>query len=149
MNYHIEILEIFHKIKKLHFIKLLPTGLTHGEYFTILKLKSLEESDKDKKITFSTLADMLHVSSPALSRTIKHLEEKGYVVRISDDVDRRNNFLKVSKAGKDTIKEIEGYMDSYCKKIYKRLGDDRIKDFIKCLNDLYDISLEEIKKIES
>ena len=144
MNHHLEILECFYKLKNLHFMKFLPKDLTHGECFTIMKLK--KEQIKNKKVTFSSLASLLNVSSPSLSRTIKHLEEKGYVIRFTDDIDRRNNYLKVTKEGMKLINNLEKQMSFYCQKIYQHLGVERINIIIESLNQLYDIALSEIEE---
>lgn len=144
MDYHFEILEIFYKFKNLHFNKILPKDITHGECFAMMKLKEVESTN----ITFSSLANELQISTPALSRTIKHLIEKGYVKRIEDKIDRRNSFLKLTKKGNDTIKKVKINMKDYSKNIYKKLGEKRFNDFINCLNDLYDISKNEINKIK-
>lgn len=142
MNYHLEILEIFYKFKNLHFITILPDNLTHGQCFIMMKIK------ENKNITFSHLASELHISVQSLSRTIKQLEKMGYVDRFEDKLDRRNNFLKLSKKGNNVVNEVKKNMEEYCKNIYNQLGEKRFNDFIMCLNDLYDISSKEINKIK-
>lgn len=138
MNYYLEILKSFYKFKNLHFNKFLPSNLSHGECFIIMKLNEL-----NKEITISDISDVLNVSPPALSRTIKHLEEKKYIKRVIDEKDRRNNFLKLSSNGKKIATKVENCMKEYYQIIYDNLGEKRLNDFLKCLNDIYEISLKE------
>lgn len=147
MNYHIEILECFYKLKNMHFTKLLPMELTHGECFALMKLGRLEQTQEN--VTVSDLAGKLSVSVPALSRTIKNLEKRGYVTRTTDPADRRNHFLKVAPEGDKIVEKIDHRMKIYCGKIYGRIGEERVEEFIRFLNDLYDVTSEEIQKNES
>lgn len=148
MNYHIEILEIFYKLKNVHFTKFLPKDISHGECFALMKLKELIENSEEGQVMINDLCTNLHVSSPALSRTLKHLEEEGYVERIIDSNDRRNNFLILTDKGNDILKSIEEHMNVFCNAVYDNMGEESIKKFIQYLNDLYEITSKEIEKIE-
>lgn len=148
MNYHIEILESFYKLKNIHFTKLLPKEISHGECFALMKLKQLIERDDKGCVTVADLCTRLHVSSPALSRTLKHLEEEEYVKRIKDPKDRRNNFLLITDKGNDILQNVEEHMDVFCNAIYSSMGEGSVNNFIQFLNDLYVITSEEIEKIE-
>ncbi len=121
--------------------------LTHGECFALMKLGRLEQMQKN--VTVSDLARELSVSVPALSRTIKNLEKRGYVMRVTDHTDRRNHFLKVTPGGSGIVEKIDHQMEIYCEKIYGQIGEERVKDFIRFLNDLYDVTSEVIHNNES
>lgn len=148
MNYHFQMLESFYKMKNMHFTTLLPKDITHGECFTLLKLKQLSENSEGKAVTVSELNSLIDVSAPALSRTLKNLEEDGYVARTPDEKDRRNNFLRLTDKGEQVIVLAEKQMERYCNAISERIGEERINDFIQFLDDLYQITAEEIEKIE-
>ena len=62
----------------------------------ILKLEKLHNSSN---YGISNIADSLHVSSPAISRTITALENKGYAVRYIDKLNRRNTNVKLTDLG--------------------------------------------------
>ena len=49
------------------------------------------------------LAEGLHVSMQSISRTLKSLENKGYIVREVDSDNRRNTLIKLSKKGNELV----------------------------------------------
>lgn len=148
MDYHFQMLESFYKLKNIHFTTLLPSNITHGECFALIKLKQLSENPERSQITVSDLNKMIDVSAPALSRTLKSLEENGYVTRTPDPQDKRNNFLSLTENGEKVIELVDKQMHTYCRAISERLGEERINDFIQFLDDLYVITSEEIEKIK-
>ena len=52
-----------------------------------------------EQITVVQAAAQLGVSAPAVSRTLKNLENKGYIVRTINPVDRRSVYITVTKDG--------------------------------------------------
>ena len=148
MDYQVEILESLYKLKNIHFAKLLPKDISHGECFALMKLKMLMNSNDGGNVTVSMLSNELHVSAPALSRILKHLEKCEYVIRVIDDNDRRNNFLQLTVKGDGIINKVEIQMEALSHRIYGQIGEKRIKEFIQFLNDLYMITTEEIEKAE-
>lgn len=146
MNRHFEMLESFYRLRTLHFAKLLPEGITHGEIITLLKLRQLSVKQSPQKVTVSELNGLLDVSAPALSRTLKHLEESGYVNREPDKNDRRNNFLTLTEKGQSIIANVEHEMSDFWTVIVDKMGENRTADFLQFLDDLYTITSEEINK---
>jgi DNA-binding MarR family transcriptional regulator len=59
----------------------------------------------EKKIDFKTLASLNNISSPAVSQSIKELEEKGYV-KIENGRDRRSRIIKLTAKAEKVLDEI-------------------------------------------
>ncbi len=148
MNYHVELIECMYKIKNIHFQKLLPFEITHGECFALFKLKELSEQKEDGKVTVSELNSLIDVSAPALSRTIKNLEGDGFISRTEDANDRRNNFLSLTDKGKNIICDAEKRMRKCSENVLEKMGEERLKEFITFMNDFYLITSEEINKLQ-
>jgi DNA-binding MarR family transcriptional regulator len=86
---------------------------------------------KKDGVNQETLAETLNIDKATSARAIKKLEEKGYVIRIKDDNDRRNyNIFLTGKAKKlhPKIKSIlKNWTDLLLKNITKREQDQLFK----------------------
>jgi DNA-binding MarR family transcriptional regulator len=74
------------------------TGLT----FTQLKCLHIL-ADADGTLPISALSDLLGLSSPAISRAVDGLVQRGEVKRAEDPRDRRSKLLTVSARGRRTV----------------------------------------------
>lgn len=72
--------------------------------------------------TLSDLAERMSVSSASLSRTITVLEERGWVTRTRSDDDRRVVYIQATKAGHDTLREIEQRSEDFLTETLSRLS---------------------------
>ena len=84
-----------HQFKKLNVSDLIP-GLSSSEFSVMGAILQMGENGK---ITSSELAAKTKTLPPAVSRTLRGLEEKGYVERTVDKKDRRNNVYQSDRAG--------------------------------------------------
>jgi DNA-binding MarR family transcriptional regulator len=80
-----------------------------GEVFRIVgdlelsmtQIKLLHVLDAtEKELTLKDLSERLHVSLPAMSRSIDGLLHRGFVERREDDDDRRHKRVRVTEAGR-------------------------------------------------
>ena len=80
-----------HQFKKLNVSDLIP-GLSSSEFSVMGAILQMGENGR---ITSSELAAKTKTLPPAVSRTLRGLEEKGYVERTVDKKDRRSgNFIQ-------------------------------------------------------
>ena len=49
----------------------------------------------------SELAEKLHTQNSAVSRTLKNLEDHGWICRMTDPKDRRNTCVALTESGED------------------------------------------------
>ena len=85
----LDFLTTFHSLAHLNFSPVL-SQTSQGEFFVLAAIRKLEKLETKKNNGISGIADSLHVSSPAISRTITSLENKGLVQRNIDRLNRRN-----------------------------------------------------------
>lgn len=64
-------------------------------------LKYLSEH---KDVTQKEIADFLHISQPAVAKSLKKLEESGFIVRFENKKDTRCHKLKLTKKGQELVK---------------------------------------------
>ena len=63
--------------------------------------------------TLTQLAERERVSAPSMNRTVNCLEEKGYLLRTVDDVDRRKANITVTDAGRELVKATTSKRDAW------------------------------------
>lgn len=102
-----------------------------------IKGKSLEG------VSVSELAKNLLVTTPAVSKILRDMEEKGYIKRETDKNDRRNTIVKVTKKGEQARKETCKRMDLLMQNSINRLGEENTEELIRLLNQLTDFINEE------
>jgi len=77
-----------------------------GLSFTQVKaLNLLRISDED--VNVKDVADGLHMSLPAMSRSLDKLVQRGYVDRHESDKDRRAKLVRLLPAGRAVLDDIE------------------------------------------
>lgn len=91
----------------------------------------------------SELAKNLMVTTPAVSKVLKDMEEKGYIEREPDKNDRRNTIVKMTKEGERARKDTCKRMDLLMQNSIDRLGEENVKKLIQLLSQLTDFINEE------
>lgn len=101
-----------------------------SEYF-LLSLLLKHYRDNETLLTSRDIANLIHISSPAISRTVKSLVQKGWIKQIDNPEDRRNIFLEVTKEGKEVFDRTFQEMDSSLEEIFKEFSEQDIIDFVE------------------
>lgn len=94
---------------------------------------------------FPELTAKLKAKGPAVSRTLKTLEDKGYIERDVNKADRRNTYVKLTASGEQKQEECEQIMSSFAHAVISKIDRDDMEQLIDCLNELYEASREEIE----
>ena len=87
----------------------------------------------------------LKAKGPAVSRTLKTLEDKGYIERDVNKADRRNTYVRLTASGEQKQEECEQIMSSFAHAVISKIDRDDMEQLIDCLNELYEASREEIE----
>lgn len=101
--------------------------------------------EKGGNLTVSELADKLRVQSSAVSRSLKALENKGYVERTIHKSDRRNTYVALTELGKEELKSVQATINEFSEAIISRMNETDIQEMIVALNNLYEITQEAIE----
>lgn len=83
-----------------------------------------------KGIYVSELASQLKVSSPAVSRTLRSLETKGYIERSADKNDRRSTLIRLTEKGDTVRKQVFTDICDYFDRVFDRMGPARMEQLI-------------------
>lgn len=144
MSYSQKFAAIIARLHKLKFGNML-TGISEIEFKTMSAISRISMSG-DVKV--SDIARYLELSAPAVSRTMKSLEEKEYIERHTDKQDRRNTFVKLTKKGEEQQKAWMKSFEEFSEAIFARLGDEKSNQLLEDLEAFVKASKEEMKARE-
>lgn len=144
MSYSQKFAAIIARLHKLKFGNML-TGVSEIEFKTMSAISRISMSG-DVKV--SDIARYLELSAPAVSRTMKALEEKEYIERQTDKQDRRNTFVKLTKKGEEQQKAWMKSFEEFSEAIFARLGDEKSNQLLEDLEAFVKASKEEMKARE-
>ena len=137
-----ELMNTMNSMHKLRISDLSPY-LSHGEFRTMKVL--IHCSDK-KKPRVSDVVKTLCIPPPAVSRTLKNLETKGYIERTVDKEDRRNTFVMVTEAGKKAFDETMEILEDFADSVFGTMGEEKINQMNDFFKKLFEAAEEEIEK---
>lgn len=109
-------------------------------------VSSCENPDEGVKV--SAVVSELCVAPPAVSRTMNSLEEKGLIIRRVNKSDRRNMLVTLTEAGWKKKADNEQLLSDLMRKIFARVGEDKVKQTIDSINEIYEATREELNLIK-
>ena len=96
------------------------------------------------KCTATKIAELHHVSKPAVTLKINELIRQGLVTKMQDPNDRRKNYLSVNEEAIPKYKVYRRQDDDAIQRITKKYSEDDIQKFCEMLDIISDINFEEI-----
>lgn len=146
-----EIMGNFHKLT--HQAK--PIGkISKGEFIMLCSIidyisqnerrDNKETGDnKEPGVRVTELSNMLKASKPATSKMLNSMEEKNYIIRITDKKDRRMVYVNLTEKGNMVFEETKQSFSQYTKHLLNELGEEDTKELIRIFKKLYQIFSEE------
>ncbi|WP_294787261.1 MarR family transcriptional regulator [uncultured Eubacterium sp.] len=139
--------EALHMFRKLNIGSILP-HLNKGEFVLMNGIYHVQKKIGSKHgVKMSELAEYTHALPPAVSRTIKALEEKGYVRRFVDQKDRRNTLVEITEAGQEALKESNDIMNEFVRRVFEKTDKEEMARLVTYIYQQYDLAKEELEKI--
>ena len=105
----------------------------------------IDGKGENGKITISELASRAKMLPSAISRTLKGLEERGYVERNVNKNDRRNTYVELTEAGRQLTEEARQTMSDFGKSVMSQVDEADMKRLISYLDNIYHIAEKEIE----
>lgn len=118
----------------------LPTGVAPSYIHYLDIIEQLE--DRGIRVKISDISDILGIPRPGVTRTVKEMEKKGFVRKISSDEDARMIYIVVTEEGR---KLSDKYNTRYFGELSELLGDiseEEIDNMIKTIEKIYNIMNE-------
>ena len=94
---------------------------------------AIRQSGQDGAVPVSALAERLRMLPPAVSRTLRQLEDSGLVERIHDPDDHRKALVRLTETGEHIRLKAEDRMREYMHRVIDRVGEET---FARMLDDL-------------
>ncbi len=140
-------LDAFTQFRKLHMSSIFP-HMNHSEFATMVGISRLSKMcfKTGEQVKVSMLVEELNVNSTAVSRSLKILEEKGYIERIVSKKDRRITYVKLTDAGAEELMKAEKKMDEFAEAVLSNLEEGSLAQLTEIMNQLYNSAVQEINK---
>ncbi len=139
----LDLLNTLHAVSIISFSGILAET-SKGEFLMMAAIDRLEKTGRSESCGISNIAETLNVSSPAVSRTITSLENRGYVTRYIDRLNRRNRCVRLTERGAEIFESEKNRLSDFVGKIAERMGEDRLSELLSLSNDLLRNIEEEI-----
>ena len=136
-----ELFKAMHQFHKLRLGDIMP-DISGADFWT---MRNIMDKGEDGKITISELAKKTRVLLSAISRTLKRLEEKGYVERTVNKNDRRNTYVEITDRGREVAQKVREIMRDYGEAVLSKFDEEELSMLISYLNNIYDIAKKEIE----
>lgn len=121
----------------------LPKGVTSSYIQYLDKIQQLEEKGIHVKV--SDISDAMNLPRPGVTRTVKEMEEKGYLHKIASPDDGRVTYISITEEGQ---KLSQKYNESYFNELSPYLNDiseEEADCMIQTIEKFYQIMCERRK----
>ena len=138
-------LETMKKFRKLHISSMLP-GINSGDFAV---MKTIDHCTKEQEVQCVKVSDLvknMRVAAPVVSRCLKSLEGKEYIVRTVDTKDRRNTYVELTEKGKQVLIETEEIFNSFTDAVFGEMGSENMQALNAYLDKLLQTAQREIEK---
>ena len=96
----------------------------------------------------SEIANSLGLPMSAVSRSLKHLEdEMHYIVRKSDQKDRRNTLVTMTEEGRTEYKHVMAFAKEFGQKIFSCLTSEERHQYLEMSDKLHNAAKSEFAKL--
>ncbi len=148
-----KLMDSMRRLKKLAAKIHLDGDVSQGEFFMLHTIRSgmkkqCKEVDPIKGVTISHISRQLNIAMPTVSQTIRILEEKELVQRLTDGRDRRRVYVALTQRGEKLLEQMARQMASMMDEVMERLGGENVEQLTRLIDKLYDI-MEDIRQQKS
>lgn len=141
-----KMMEVFFRFHKLKIYRILPE-ISQSDFCLLTKLMYVRENQEGRQgIKVSELAKKLEVSVPSVSRTLNHLEKKGYVMRYEDKKDRRITYVCLTEQGSSILEEVDAVMRDYWGTVLSQMKLSTVELLMGAIDEFYEVAEAELKK---
>lgn len=99
----------------------------------------------EQKINQQILADALSVSHPTMVGTLSRMEEKGLLLRVQDQANRRSRIITLTEIGHQRIQQIQASHDRMNQHLMDALSEEEQYALNQILNKIYG-SIKEVHR---
>jgi DNA-binding MarR family transcriptional regulator len=137
------IARLYRSSRNYHAGSLAKLHIGRGQHYFLLVLFKKDGISQDN------LAQILHMNKAAVARALLKLEQNGYVERLKDNTDRRNNYVYLTKKALGIKEQLLSETDGWADELANGLSNVERKQLIKLLQRMGDNADSAIKQYKS
>ncbi len=115
----------------------LPKGVTSSYIQYLDVIRTLEK--EGEKVKVSDISERMNLPRPGVTRTVKEMESKGYLKKITSDADRRVTYISVTDAGLELSNIYDEYYFSMLGPYMEDISDEEADNMIQTIEKFYQI----------
>jgi DNA-binding MarR family transcriptional regulator len=104
-----------------------------------------KNGEHKKHLLASELADALNVSRPNITNIINILMEKGLVVQVDDEEDKRRKRLTLSEAGNALLESLQPHRELLNSTLFSNLKQQQKDDFLQIVESCMEVLDQQIE----
>lgn len=118
----------------------LPNGVSssHIQYLDIIE----QLENRGMKVKMSDISDTLHLPRPGVTRTVKEMEDKGFLKKTTSDADGRITYLSITEAGKKLSQTYNDRFFSQLAPLLTDISQEEANCTIRTIEKLYQVMAE-------
>lgn len=135
------LLDAFYQAKRVReLLPALPNGVSssHIQYLDIIE----QLENRGMKVKISDISDTLHLPRPGVTRTVKEMEDKGFLKKTTSDADRRITYLSITEAGKKLSQTYNDRFFSQLAPLLTDISQEEASCTIRTIEKLYQVMAE-------
>lgn len=125
--------------------------LSQTEYLVIYFVRKHGEYDGhgNSGVNVTSLSEVLGVSTPAVSRILRSLEEKGFINRVTNKKNRRETYISLTEKGRGIYMRDRETASMLYKAVEGKMGKEEIRELVRLSTLFNRIMCEEIERINA
>lgn len=142
---HHAFFEMMQQFRSLNLLATLP--LPRQDYMVLYAISCLQKEHPDA-CTVSMITKKMRIPQPAVSRTLRNLENGGYLQREVCRSDRRNTYVLLTDAGKKAVQDAGQVLMEFHNGIKKRFTQEESDQLMSLLQRLYEAASEQLEEMK-
>lgn len=118
----------------------LPEGVSPSYIHYLDTLTMLEK--KGIRVKVSDISEALSIPRPGVTRTVKEMEQRGYLHKESSESDGRITYLSLTGAGKDLLKKYDRQYFRQIQPFFDGITEEEADNMIRTIEKMYEIMAE-------
>ncbi len=113
--------------------------------FMCMKMLVTKLFQNGGNVTATELADSMLISGPAISKTLRNLEERGMITRTLNAKNRRTTYVNLTEQGREAYARENQTMNRFGERVMERFGKENAKAFLEQMKSLYRVIERELE----
>ena len=127
----LEIQDFFNVVRNMDISKTFKVNLSKSELVILKVIDEIETQSAVKTVAVSDIVDKMEVSAQAISKCLKNLENKDFIERFSNRLDRRRMEVLMTSKGRKALNDILNKIDTTFKTVFEGFDRDEFEEYVR------------------